>query len=151
LDQSMTIDILTKVKWRGCSDLTAGPQKPASPFNSGIHIVDNRAYNYLHNGCHMPTCCTAVEHAKQVNNRMDVIDEESKNLKYTIMDREHYSSFAGMMKLTSGAEEDTSDHSWEVHSRHLGDMGPPEHVKVNMIKVFKALESVINTNHEPFI
>jgi hypothetical protein len=148
----MTIDILTKVKWRGCSDLTAGPQKPASPFNSGIHIVDNRAYNYLHNGCHMPTCCTAVEHAKQVNNRMDVIDEESKNLKYTIMDREqHYSSFAGMMKLTSGAEEDTSDHSWEVHSRHLGDMGPPEHVKVNMIKVFKALESVINTNHEPFI
>ncbi|CAK9861962.1 unnamed protein product [Sphagnum jensenii] len=99
----------------------------------------------------MPTC-TAVEHAKQVNNSMDVIDEESKNLKYTIMDREqHYSSFAGMMKLTSGAEEDTSDHSWEVHSRHLGDMGPPEHVKVNMIKVFKALESVINTNHETFI
>ncbi|CAM6047226.1 unnamed protein product, partial [Sphagnum compactum] len=93
----------------------------------------------------------AVGHAKQVKERMDVIDEENKTLKYTMVDGDpRYSSFGGMMKFTSGAEQGTSDAYWEVQYEPVGDMGPPEHVKGMVIKVFKALESAINADPQSF-
>ncbi|CAK9275313.1 unnamed protein product [Sphagnum jensenii] len=93
----------------------------------------------------------AVGHAKQVKERMDVIDEENKTLKYTMVDGDpRYSSFGGMMKFTSGAEQGTSDAYWEVQYEPVGDMGPPEHVKGMVIKVFKALEGAINADPQSF-
>lgn len=95
--------------------------------------------------------CAAVGHAKQVKERMDVIDEENKTLKYTMVDGDpRYSSFGGMMKFTSGAEQGTSDAYWEVQYEPVGDMGPPEHVKALVIKVFKALEGAINADPQSF-
>lgn len=95
--------------------------------------------------------CAAVGHAKQVKERMDVIDEENKTLKYTMVDGDpRYSSFGGMMKFTSGAEQGTSDAYWEVQYEPVGDMGPPEHVKAMVIKVFRALEGAINADPQSF-
>jgi hypothetical protein len=65
-------------------------------------------------------CCAAIPHAGEVTERMDLFDEASKTLGYTVLEgdsRYHY--FSATMKFA-----------------------PPEHIKQIAILVFKALAGV---------
>ncbi|CAM6022718.1 unnamed protein product [Sphagnum balticum] len=134
--------------WKACKNVDEVlPRVMPDYFQKSEYLEGNGGPGTLR----LITMGPAVGHAKQVKERMDVIDEENKTLKYTMVDGDpRYSSFGGMMKFTSGAEQGTSDAYWEVQYEPVGDMGPPEHVKAMVIKVFKALEGAINADPQSF-
>ncbi|CAK9203658.1 unnamed protein product [Sphagnum troendelagicum] len=90
----------------------------------------------------------AIPHAGEVTERMDLFDEASKTLGYTVLQgdsRYHY--FSATMKFAPGAAAaGTTDATWTATYVPVGDMGPPEHIKQIAILVFKALAGVAKAN-----
>lgn len=87
-------------------------------------------------------CCAAIPHAGEVTERMDLFDEATKTLGYTVLQGDsRYQHFSATMKFAPGAAAGTTDATWTATYVPVGDMGPPEHIKQIAILVFKALAS----------
>ncbi|CAM6034805.1 unnamed protein product [Sphagnum compactum] len=85
----------------------------------------------------------AIPHAAEVTERMDLFDEATKTLGYTVLQGDsRYLYFSATMKFAPGAAAGTTDATWTATYVPVGDMGPPEHIKQIAILVFKALAGV---------
>jgi hypothetical protein len=75
---------------------------------------------------------TAIPHAAEVTERMDLFDDATRKLRYTILKGDpRYKYFSATMQFTPGPSDGSSTAVWIASYVPEGDMSPPEHVKAN--------------------
>lgn len=90
--------------------------------------------------------CAAIPGAGSVKHRIDLVDDESKTLAYTVLGGDpSYSSFAAEMKF-SPADDNTTEVIWTAKYEPVGEAGPPEHIKKNVIVTLKTFEKAVMEN-----
>ncbi|XP_024368704.1 uncharacterized protein [Physcomitrium patens] len=88
----------------------------------------------------------AIPGAGSVKHRIDLVDDESKTLAYTVLGGDpSYSSFAAEMKF-SPADDNTTEVIWTAKYEPVGEAGPPEHIKKNVIVTLKTFEKAVMEN-----
>lgn len=91
--------------------------------------------------------CAAIPYAREVTERMDLVDEANKKLGYTVLKGDtRYKHFAATMQFSPGPSEGTTTAEWVATYVPDGDMGPPEHIKAVVLQVWKALADAANAS-----
>jgi len=91
----------------------------------------------------------AIPHAGEVTERMDLFDDATKKLGYTVIKGDpRYKYFAATMQYTPGPTEGTTTATWVATYVPVGDMGPPEHIKSIVVLVWKAMEGAAKAHPE---
>jgi hypothetical protein len=92
---------------------------------------------------------TAIPHAAEVTERMDLFDDATRKLRYTILKGDpRYKYFSATMQFTPGPSDGSSTAVWIASYVPEGDMSPPEHVKAIVLLVWKGLAEAVKANPE---
>jgi hypothetical protein len=84
----------------------------------------------------------AIPQEGAAKERLDTIDDETKTLKYTILEGDpRYTNFTGEVHFEADGKQTVA--TWTGRYDPVGDAGPPEHIKEVSVLLLKTFEKAI--------
>ena len=89
---------------------------------------------------------SAIPFAGEVTERMDLFDEASKKMAYTVLKGDpRYRHMSATIQFSDGPRDGTTTAEWVATYVPEGDMDPPEHIRNTVSLSWKALADAAKT------